>query len=77
MSFEDWMEALDRLIYNATGVSIYHLPDMLFRDAYDDNTTPEEFAIEKLGYNGDGSFNYEVLNDLLRIRSAGVNGQHI
>lgn len=64
-NFALWMAKLDQLVYNATSVSIHDLPDMLFRDAYDAGTTVEEFAAENLGYNGDGSFDYNVLNDLL------------
>lgn len=69
MSYNDhfalWMSKLDELVYNAIGISIHDLPDMQFRDAFDAGDTPEEFAAENLGYNGDGSFDYNVLNDLL------------
>ena len=47
-TFERWMIALDSLCLGMYGMSIYDLPDMLFRDAYDEGRTPEEFMGENL-----------------------------
>lgn len=35
LSFEDWMKAVDRAVDQRTGMSVYDLPDMPFRDWYD------------------------------------------
>ena len=49
MSFESWMNDVDQLVLKATKMSIHDLPDMAFRDAFDDGATPEEFVEENLG----------------------------
>jgi len=49
VSFEGWMKEVDQIISTATGMSIHDLPDMQFRDAYDNDDTPEEFCIDQLG----------------------------
>lgn len=49
MSFERWMEEVNRLCLSTFGLSIHDLPDMCFRDAFDCNVSPEEFMQEELG----------------------------
>lgn len=48
MSFSDWMDALDEICQWSFGMSIWDLPDMCFRDAYDDGFSPEEFIESNL-----------------------------
>ena len=57
MSFEQWMKDLDRICWSNYGLSIYDLPDMCFRDAYDNGQTPVEFFEDELG----------TLDDLARV----------
>ena len=49
MSFRDWMKELDLICYSNYGMSVHDLPDMCFRDAYDDGTSPVEFFHCELG----------------------------
>jgi hypothetical protein len=48
MTFDTWMERIDRCCQLDFGLSIHDLPDMLFRDAYDSGLTPETFMAENL-----------------------------
>jgi hypothetical protein len=48
MTFEDWMERIDRCCQMDFGMSIHDLPDMCFRDAYDSGLEPEEFMADNL-----------------------------
>ncbi len=48
MSFEAWMAKINRIVMNEAGVSIHDLPDMCFRDMFDDGCTPKEVAAEAL-----------------------------
>lgn len=48
MTFEDWMERIDRCCQMDFGLSIHDLPDMLFRDAFDSGLSPEEFMTDNL-----------------------------
>ncbi len=48
-SFEEWMEEVNRIVMAAVGMSIHDLPDMKFRDAYDDEDSPEGFCDDNLG----------------------------
>jgi hypothetical protein len=43
MNFETWMKEVDELCRSEFIMSIYDLPDMPFRDAYDDGLSPGEF----------------------------------
>lgn len=47
--FEDWMNSLDTIVSMAAGMSVHDLPDMRFRDAYEDGDSPEDFALDNLG----------------------------
>ena len=49
MSFSNWMNAVDNLCLNSFGMSIHDLPDMCFRDAYDDGMSPQEFFDDEVG----------------------------
>lgn len=48
MDFSEWFDRIDRLCRHMYGLSIMDLPDMPFRDAYDDGVSPEGFMQEKL-----------------------------
>jgi hypothetical protein len=48
MTFEQWMNDVDELCRSEFIMSIYDLPDMPFRDAFDDGLTPGEFMAEAL-----------------------------
>ena len=49
MSFEAWMLEVDQLCFAWYGISIHDLPDMNFRDAYDEDTEPEAFLLSVAG----------------------------
>lgn len=49
MSFEEWMREVNLLCWRWWGMSIYDLPDMSFRDAFDDGLSPESFMLDELG----------------------------
>lgn len=46
MTFDEWMERIDRSCQMDYGLSVRELPDMCFRDAYDSGFTPEDFMAE-------------------------------
>lgn len=48
-SFSEWMRELDSLCFGTWGLSISDLPDMCFRDAYDDGVSAVEFFHGELG----------------------------
>ncbi len=49
MTFEQWMVKVNEAVGSiAFGLSVYDLPDIAFRDLYDDEATPEEAAREVL-----------------------------
>jgi hypothetical protein len=48
MTFKVWMQKVDKLISSEAGISIHDLPDMCFRDMFDDGCTPEEVVEEAL-----------------------------
>ena len=48
MTFDAWMRAIDRICTFTFGMSIHDLPDMHFRDAFDDGLTPVEFMEENV-----------------------------
>ncbi len=49
MTFSEWMRELDSLCFGTWGLSISDLPDMSFRDVYDDGISPMEFFHGELG----------------------------
>jgi hypothetical protein len=44
MSFEQWMQRLDRVVYRACGMTSSDLPDACFHDWYTDGITPAQGA---------------------------------
>lgn len=55
MTFEQWMEAVDRETQKRSPVSIHDLPDQPFWDQWNDGTTPAEMAemaLEDAGWDG-------------------------
>ena len=44
MTFDDWMKAVDDACYDRAGCSVYDLPDVCFRDWYDDGVSPKSAA---------------------------------
>jgi len=46
IDFDQWMKDLDNLVERKFGMSIHDLPDMNFRDAYDDGESPADFLEE-------------------------------
>lgn len=48
MSFREWMKVVDKLCLERLSLSIHDLPDMLFRDAFDDGVAPEDFFEEEV-----------------------------
>ena len=57
MQFKAWMSALNRQVTEAVGLKLTDLPELKFREAFDDGMLPEEFfddtvreELEKLGF---------------------------
>jgi len=46
MSFKAWMSIINALVGRFYGCSLYDLPDMMFRDAYDGGDSPLDFFNE-------------------------------
>lgn len=42
MTFEEWMQKIDKLYQRKLGVSVHDMPDEPWRDFYEDGITPEE-----------------------------------
>jgi len=53
MTFEQWLHEANLICWSWYGMSLYDLPDMCFRDAYDDGFSPESFMNDELGDLGD------------------------
>lgn len=47
--FSEWMGEIDAICWREFGMSIHDLPDMRFRDAFDDGVSPDDFMAEELG----------------------------
>lgn len=43
-NFDRWMNIVDRIIYKLLKMHLEDLPDELYRDAYDHDTSPIEMA---------------------------------
>lgn len=43
-TFENWMRRVDAVVTARAGVSVHDLPDMSFRDWYDEGITPGQAA---------------------------------
>lgn len=47
-SFDEWMKRVDALVQHAAGISVYDLPDCLYRDWYEDRLRPIRAAARAL-----------------------------
>lgn len=52
MTFEQWMNAVDRQLSIRCGLTNRDLADQTYRDWYNDEYTPEEAALETLENEG-------------------------
>jgi hypothetical protein len=53
--FKVWMKEVDNEVIALCGVSVHELPDVAFRDNFDDDVSPEEMAeiaLEEAGWQG-------------------------
>jgi len=48
MDYKNWMRCVDALCRTKIGLSIHDLPDMPFRDWFDDGYTPKDAVREAL-----------------------------
>jgi len=44
LTFEDWMKKVDKIIESRVGLSSDDLPDVCYRDWYDDGISPDRAA---------------------------------
>lgn len=44
VAFDSWLGAVDRIVNERTGVSVHDLPDMPFRDWFDDGVSAKQAA---------------------------------
>lgn len=51
-TYDKWLEAVDQQVIDRTGLSVHDLPDMPFREWYDDDVAPADAALEALDYAG-------------------------
>jgi hypothetical protein len=61
MTYVQWMEAAEVAVQSATGMSIHDLPDVAFRDLYEDGAEPLEAAAVALAA---ADFPAEYLEDM-------------
>ena len=47
-TFSNWMQSVNREIEAISGLGCNDLPDVCYRDMYDDDTMPREAALEVL-----------------------------
>ena len=50
--FEQWMKRVDKILVRTSGFDHRSLGDFLYRDAFDDELTPQEVAEEVLMQEG-------------------------
>ena len=62
-SFNEWMAKVDKIVERKLGVSVHELPDMNFRDPYEDGVSPEEFVREDLMPEMREEFGYDYMED--------------
>lgn len=55
LSFKAWMALVNTLVSRFYGCSLYDLPDMCFRDAYDSELSPLDFFDEEVAEEIEGS----------------------
>jgi hypothetical protein len=46
LTFEEWMKEIDRIVGQRFFISVYDLPDRLYRDMYDDGFLPDEVVMD-------------------------------
>jgi hypothetical protein len=46
LNFAAWLHEVDKIVSKKLGIGLFDLPDMMTRDAYDAESTPEEFVSE-------------------------------
>ncbi len=46
LTFEEWMKSVDNKCLCRFGCSVRDLPDMAFRDAYDEGESPQSFVMD-------------------------------
>jgi hypothetical protein len=63
LTFNQWMREVDKWLMGNFGITHLDLTDYTYRDAYDDDATPEEAAREAVDY--DGSIGVFLLEELL------------
>jgi hypothetical protein len=51
--FAEWLHAVDKVIANEFGVSLFDLPDRNMRDLFDDGAQPLEAATEIMDEEGE------------------------
>lgn len=51
-TYDKWLEAVDQQVISRTGLSVHDLPDMPFREWYNDDVDPADAALEALDYAG-------------------------
>ena len=47
-AFAAWLREVDEIVGRKLQVGIFDLPDLLYRDAFDAGTTPEEYVRENV-----------------------------
>jgi hypothetical protein len=45
LRFNEWMAVLDSHVWTKMGVSVHDLPDMSFRDWFDEGISPEQAVL--------------------------------
>ena len=45
LTFEEWMKEIDRIVGQRFFISVYDLPDRMYRDMYDDGYLPDAGSI--------------------------------
>ena len=48
MDFNEWMNQVDNWVESIAFLSVYDLPDYMFRDSYESGCTPHEIAVAVL-----------------------------
>lgn len=52
LTYDKWLEVLDRTVIARTGLSVHDLPDVPFRDWYRDEMSPADAATQALAEAG-------------------------
>jgi hypothetical protein len=62
-AFKRWMEDVNKIVEAKLGVSVYELPDMNYRDYFDEFVTAEDFVREDLLPEVGADFGYDFSED--------------